>query len=106
MKNLILIISLLALPGCGQERVIGHTDGRNITIDYAWIEAHGLDPALIKLHEECHNIGLEHCRRSSCLMYWVYQVDIIFGPAKKKLCRECFIKVQPTTLGWVSRKIK
>lgn len=44
--------------------------------------------AMILKHEACHVMGLGHCEKKRCLMYWSFNVWLInFGD--KKLCNEC-----------------
>lgn len=76
-------------------------DGENIYISPEWVEENGLSNRLMMLlwHEEYHNRGLKHCGRKSCLMYFQYQVDLIFGSREKKLCRACKLSTKDFTGG-------
>lgn len=79
-------------------------DGQKIYIDLTYIEEKKLPLRAILQHEDYHNQGLvEHCPDPKCLMYYGYQMDLIFGAGKKTLCNECRKKLRPTTLEWLEQ---
>ena len=60
-------------------------DGERIYVDLDWVAYQGLNGQLDHLlwHEEYHNLGLGHCLKKKCLMYYMYQMK------NKRLCLEC-----------------
>ncbi len=82
----------LLLTGC-EQRVLGTTDGRTVWIDTEAIEARGLDPDKIALHEAGHISGYDHCSDRRCLMYFEA------GPARTELCGNC----RPDTFIWLKK---
>ncbi len=99
MKTLLLII-LISLAGCEVPTgpIATATGTGMITRDII----KKFPAGKIKLHEDMHNAEHGHCPDPKCLMYYAYQYDIVFGPAKKKLCEKC----SPTTINWIKNMIK
>ena len=123
-RSILIILITVSLAGCGRQITTEQmemaegwvkspivwirtetgrnpwSDGQIICIDLTYMEKYNLPLRPIVLHEEYHNRGItEHCPEPKCLMYPVYQYDVIFGAARKELCYRC----RPTTLGWLER---
>ncbi|MCK5609172.1 hypothetical protein KAR91_45275, partial [Candidatus Pacearchaeota archaeon] len=76
-----------------------------IHIDLGWVHKMRLNNRIkeLLLHEEYHNMGLGHCPDKKCLMYYQYQIDLVFGAKKKELCGTC----RPNNVNdWLSGVIK